>query len=397
MRILVCAAYTPYPPAGGGRADIWRRIQAFTELGHSVMLVHQFDPVGPHVPTVEHFVDMDDVLEARFSYPVDRNPVRMIQQAAQIWRLPWGVAKAIPASAQKTELAAAVARFQPDLIWLDGPWLGAVGTRIAAEYRLPIAYRSHNVEHVYLHRQAKASRNPRRQVAWRLATIGLKRYEFSLMKASQRVLDISLDDLAFWEGEGLTHGRWLPPLPELALTGPPSELIPGDVVFVGGLRLPNNIGGLRWLINDVLPLVRENRPDVTLSVVGSSPLPDLAAELEANPAVRTFYNVPSVYPHLFGAKVLANPVSVGSGVQLKMLDMLMTEAPIVTRSQGARGLPPECVAQFEIADTAQDFAAAILRRLDSPNMVSAERERSRQPFTIEAVGEALAGLRRSAL
>lgn len=394
MRILVCAAYTPYPPAGGGRADVWRRIQAFAKLGHAVMLVHQFDPAGPHVPTAKHFAEMDEVLEARFSYPVDRSPVRVVKRAAEIWRLPWGAAKAMPASVQKVELDAAVTRFQPDLIWLDGPWLGAVGTRLASGHGLPIAYRSHNIEHVYLRRQAKASTNPGKQVAWRLATIGLKRYEFSLMRAAHKVLDISLDDLAYWEGEGLRHGRWLPPLPEFALTGPPSEVIPGDVVFVGGLRLPNNIGGLRWLMNGVLPLVREVRPNVTLSVVGSSPLPDLAAELEANPAVQTFYNVPSVYPHLFGAKVLANPVSVGSGVQLKMLDMLMTEAPIVTRSQGARGLPPECVAQFEIADTAKDFAAAILRRLDSPGVVRDERERSRQPFTIEAVGEALAGLHR---
>lgn len=391
MRILVCAALTPYPPAGGGRADVWRRIQAFIELGHSVMLVHQFDPAGPLVPTTEHLAAMDEVLQARFTYPVKHGPRRIIQQVTHLW-LPWGVAKAIPASTESRELETAVRLFEPDLIWLDGPWLGAFATRIAAAHRLPIAYRSHNVEHLYLRRQAGASRSLRSKVTWRLATIGLKRYELSLMKASRRVLDISLDDLAYWQQEGVKQAHWLPPLPELALTGPPTQMIPGDVVFVGGLRLPNNVSGVRWLLNEVLPAVHRTRPEVTVSVVGSTPLPDLMAELAANPAVRAFYNVPSVYPYLFGGKVLVNPVSVGSGVQLKMLDMLMTEVPIVTRSQGTRGLPAETVAQFEVADSAEGFAAAILTHLGTPGVDARGRERSRQPFTVAAVGEALEGL-----
>jgi polysaccharide biosynthesis protein PslH len=47
-------------------------------------------------------------------------------------------------------------------------------------------------------------------------------------------------------------------------------------------------------------------------------------------------DVPDPTIYLFGAKVLVNPVMTGSGVQVKMLDMLMTDAPIVTASQGTR-------------------------------------------------------------
>lgn len=391
-RILVCAAYTPYPPAGGGRADIWRRIQAFTELGHSVMLVHQFDPAGPHVPTSEHLAEMDQVLQARFTYPVQHGPRRVIRQATQLLRRPWGVTRALPTVAESQELQEAVRKFRPEVIWMDGPWLGGTATRLATAHGLPIAYRSHNVEHVYLRRQASATPSRRNQLMWRLATVGLKRYELRLMGSAQRVLDISLDDLAFWKQEGVKNARWLPPLPELALTGPPTQVVSSDVLFVGGLRLPNNVGGVRWLINEVLPEVHKARPEVTVSVVGSTPLPDLAAELAANPAVRTYFNVPSVYPYLFGGKVLVNPVSVGSGVQLKMVDMLMTEAPIVTRTQGTRGLPAECLAQCSVSDSVEGFATAILRSLESPGVDRAARERSRQPFTVAAVGEAIAGL-----
>jgi hypothetical protein len=75
-----------------------------------------------------------------------------------------------------------------------------------------------------------------------------------------------------------------------------------------------------------------------------------------------------------------------------MLDMLMTDIPIVTRSQGVRGLPPECASQFDVADTTEEFAAAILRRLEVPAIDAVERERVRERFTLAAVSESLAGI-----
>lgn len=362
------------------------------ELGHSVMLLHQYNPDGQLIPTPEHFSHIDKVVESRYSFPIKRSPIRTIRQLVGIWRRPWHVAKSVPSGEDREAVDTAARKFRPDLIWLDGPWLGETGVRLAKEFRVPIAYRSHNVEHVYLRRQAKASPSRRNQLAWALAAVGVKRQELKLMKASSRVLDISLDDLAFWEKQGITNNRWLPPLPELALTGPPAEAISGDIVFVGGLSLPNNIRGVRWLVDEVLPIVRQQRPELTVSIVGSSPQPDLKSDLEANPSVRTFYNVPSVQPYLFGAKVLVNPVAIGSGVQLKILDMLMTDAPIVTTTQGIGGLPPECVAQVDVADTAELFAAAILRHVDGPMVNVEEREHSRGFFSMAAVREAIADI-----
>lgn len=392
MRILVCAAYTPFPPAGGGRADIWRRIEAFTQLGHSVMLLHQYDGESVLAPTVEAFAAMDEVLEARFSFPVRRGVARAARLLIGMGRRPWPATKAVPTGADEVSADAAVRAFQPDVVWLDGPWLGVSAKRYSTQFDVPLVYRSHNVEHVYMRRQAKASSHWRHRIVWTLATIGLKRYELGLMRASRRVLDISLDDLAFWEEQGVRNAEWLPPLPELAVTGPPVETIPGDIVFVGGLRLPNNVRGVRWLVDEVLPLVHEVRPELTVSIVGSSPKPELAAELAEHASVRAFFDVPSVHPHLFGAKVLVNPVAIGSGVQLKMLDMLMTNAPIVTRSQGVRGLPSECIAKEDVQDTAAGFATSILRNADATGVDVPRREHGRRFFTVAAVGAAIADL-----
>jgi len=397
MRVLVCTPYMPYPPRGGGRADIWRRVQALTQLGHQVMLLHQHEAEGPRAPLPEHFAEMDEVLTGRFSFAVERSRLRTVRQLLGMWRKPWDVAKGVPSGAVLDRMERAVADFAPEMVLLEGPWLGELGRRFAAQYDAPVVYRSHNIEHLYLKRQAQASRSVRNRIAWRLTTVGLKRYELMMMRNAALVLDISLDDLEFWRAQGVSDISWLPPLPELALSDPPTDRVEGEVLFVGGLRLPNNVHGVRWLVSEVLPILQSSHPDIVLSVVGSTPDEALRTELAANPAVRTFFDVDSVNPYLFGARVLVNPVSIGSGVQLKMLDMLMTEAPIITRSTGARGLPPRCVEQFEVADTKEAFAAAIVTQLETPTVDGAERDQVREMFTLASVRRALDELSRPAL
>ncbi|MCF7553854.1 glycosyltransferase [Pseudonocardia sp. WMMC193] len=393
MRIAVFAWDFPYPPRGGGRADVWRRIEGLLQLGHEVMLVNQVDPAGPRVPGVDDLSAVDARVQARFSFAIRRGRWRSLRRLVRVLRVPWRVATRVPDRDEYPALLEAVARFDPDLLWLDGPWFGEVVRRIRRERDVPIAYRSHNLEHTYLRRQAAAAARLRNRLAWRLAALGLRRYQLALMQESAAVFDISQDDLRYWRRHGVEHVGWLPPLPELALTPPSDERVSCDVVFVGGLRTPNNQQGVRWLVREVRPLVLRERPGTTFGVVGSYPDPGLAAELDPVPEVVTFYDVPDVTPYQFGARVLANPVAVGSGVQLKVIDMLMTEAPIVSRSQGLAGLPASCAAQVRVADTAEEFAAAIVAALDDPAVDPVSRDGVRALFGVGALGEALERVR----
>lgn len=392
MRILVCAWDFPYPARGGGRADIWRRVEGFVRLGHEVMLLNLYDPHGPRAPRPADLAAVDQVVSARYSFAISRSRGRTLRQLARLAQVPWHVANRVPDRGEQQAIDHAVRDFGPELVWLDGPWFGELGTRLAAELGIPLVYRSHNVEHLYLRRQASAAARRRDRVAWRLAAVGLERYQLRLMSRADRVLDISCDDLEHWRSRGVTGARWLPPLPELAINGPSPERIPTDVLFVGGLRTPNNVQGVRWLVERVLPLLRREVPGIRVGVAGSYPDPALAGELADAAGVETFFDVPDVTPLQFGTRVLVNPVAVGSGVQLKMLDMLMTDTPVVSRRQGMAGLPAGAAALVDVADDPEEFAAAVLRRLREPGVDRDARESFRRRFTVEGLREALEGL-----
>jgi len=402
MNICVFAPDIPYPPNRGGRADIWRRILALRLLGHQVMLVCLVEHDGPLAPSAADLAAVDAVVTARFCFPMRRGHWRTLRQLALAWRTPWHAATRVPLRNERRQLWVLLDGFAPDLMWLDGPWFGHLVLQALARFsRARLAYRSHNIEHQYLARQAAVAMRWRDQIAWRMACWGLARFERRLMDRANAVFDCSMDDLAIWQAQGVQRLHWLPPLPELAVTRASAEAadaaavavadappIPGEVVFVGNLTTPNNVRGVEFLLLEVLPLLRERRPGATVVIVGSQPGAEVRAwAAQTGAALRA--NVEQPMRHMHGAAVLVNPVMTGSGVQVKMLDMLMTDRPIVTTTQGTRGLPAEVAALLQVADNASAFADAVCAALHQGTVDMATRAQVRRQFSVEGLGMAL--------
>jgi glycosyltransferase involved in cell wall biosynthesis len=392
MRIAVFSPDIPYPPNRGGRADIWRRILALRLLGHQVMLVNLQEPEGPRAPTAADLVAVDAVVTARFSFAMRRSLWRTLKQMAMAWYTPWHAATRVPNADEQRRLWAQLDAFAPDVLWLDGPWFGRVVLAQLARRPSRLAYRSHNVEHHYLKRQAAVAVRARDRLAWHLACWGLRRFERMLLGRADAVFDISMDDLTYWRGQGVQRLHWLPPLPELAVTPAPQQVVAGEVVFVGNLGTPNNVRGVQFLLCEVLPLLRAQQPQTSMAIVGSNPTPEVTAWVAQATGVVLHANVAAPMQHLLGAKVLVNPVMTGSGVQVKMLDMLMTDRPIVTTTQGIRGLPAEVAGLLQVADAPQAFADAVRRALESGAVDLAARALVRRHFTVDGVSAALAQL-----
>lgn len=389
MKIAVFSPDFPYPPNRGGKADVWRRIEAFRSLGHEVMLVNMQEAIGAKAPNEVELRHVDLIVNKRFSFHIKRGLLRTTRQLFLSWLVPWHASTRIPNALEKKSLVAMMDQFQPDYIWLEGPWFTSSGFEFKNRYKIPLIYRSHNIEYVYIRNQARIAVRFRDRLAWSLACIGLRRFETRAIQNASIIFDISVDDLQHWKSVGVHNIHWLPPLPALALKTTTINLIDGDLVFIGNLGTPNNVRGVEWLIKEVLPRVRIKLPLVSCRIVGSNPTAFVSQLLAAADGVELCANVPDPNPYLFGAKVLVNPVMSGSGVQVKMLDMLMSDAPIVTASQGTRGLPPEFKSLFRVADDADDFAQAVCEEILKSSVDIPARKRAREVFSIAAVDKAL--------
>jgi len=194
---------------------------------------------------------------------------------------------------------------------------------------------------------------------------------------------------------GVSNISCLPPLPEAAIR--PSRVAGStrsrDVVFVGNLTTPNNIRGVEFLIREVMPLVWQQLPDVRLTIAGSSPTEPTRRLVANDGRVELLEDVPDAVELIASARVLVNPVQTGSGVMVKVLDMLMTDAPVVSSPQGACGLPAAVRQQLRIADGKADFAAAVVDCLQKPGINAVARESAREYFSLQSIRQLAARLR----
>ena len=106
-----------------------------------------------------------------------------------------------------------------------------------------------------------------------------------------------------------------------------------------------------------MPIVREQIPDFSLDLLGRCPPPELQRRASDTVHVRGF--VEDVRPYAARAGVFIVPLHVGSGIRIKILEAMAMGMAVVTTSVGGEGIAATPGVHFLVADTAEEFAAAI--------------------------------------
>ncbi|MDG2516804.1 glycosyltransferase family 4 protein [Lysobacter soli] len=141
-----------------------------------------------------------------------------------------------------------------------------------------------------------------------------------------------------------------------------------DLLFVGGFSHPPNLDAMKWFIAEVLPIVRERIPDVSLHIVGEL-TPQASAELQGT-GVRLHGRVENLDPYMDGCRLSVAPLRFGAGVKGKVNMAMSYGLPVVLTPVAAEGMHLTDGEEALIAESPEDFAAAILRVYREPALWS---------------------------
>jgi sugar transferase (PEP-CTERM/EpsH1 system associated) len=205
--------------------------------------------------------------------------------------------------------------------------------------------------------------------------ITIRRYEPMISRFFERTVMCSRVDADYLEqqaGQTLSNLRVIPNVvdtdfycPDSSATAAPEP----SLLFSGLMDKHVNVDAARYLVNDILPIIRKQRPDTRLFIVGPRPAPEVRA-MEREPGVTVTGYVDDLRDYINQASVVLCPVRVGAGTRNKILQAMSMRRPVVSTPLGAEGLDYAADRDLLIAADAVGFAAQVLRLLDQPELAA---------------------------
>ena len=241
----------------------------------------------------------------------------------------------------------------------------AVEDSAMSVFRFPAATPSVFTHHEVLRPRsiAPAPRSPRGWPGWAFGELDWRRWadfqrqawnRFDLVQVFSRRDAETLAELAPEVAPRVRvdpFGLVLPPAAD------PDREVVGTLLFVGNFAHSPNRDAARWLVDEIMPLVRERHAAARLRIVGTAPPPEIRAL--AGPDVELVADAPSVLPHLEQASVVLAPVRTGGGMRMKVLQAMAAGKTVVTTSRGREGY--DCFGEeppLAIGDDEGEIAAA---------------------------------------
>ena len=141
------------------------------------------------------------------------------------------------------------------------------------------------------------------------------------------------------------------------------------IVFIGVLNYKPNVEGIIWFVRHVMPLLREQVPDVKLQIIGRHPSPQVTAlSTEAN--VEVVGSVPDVRDYLRNAVASIAPLQIARGVQTKVLEAMASGRVAVCSKGAAEGIHGNDGEHLLVCDSPVQWAATLTRVITDPALRS---------------------------
>jgi polysaccharide biosynthesis protein PslH len=360
VRILLLTNIVPYPPHGGVHLRVFHLLKRIAEK-HEVVL-------GCHAWCEQ---------EAESAAELSRMGIRTVTGMLHVgnWRHAWPAIGAAMTGRppeivqyQTSELHALVREEHFDIVQVEETLLAPYADSIPKGAKTKTVLTFHNVHFVQARRIAGIESGAGKSLWANINALFMRRYEPSVAGKFDRSIAVSEVDRKLLLGSDaelnvsvIPNGvdtRELKPLPQ-----PKTRRA---IVFVGTLCYRPCIDAAVWLVRKILPLLREQVPDIEVWIVGKG----ATAEVEALAGENVFVTgwVPDTQSYYQRAAVAVAPLRAGGGSRLKILEAMALGRPVVSTTVGAEGIDVVDGETILIADDAAGFARAIAVALNEPTI-----------------------------
>lgn len=231
----------------------------------------------------------------------------------------------------------------------------------------------HNVEAMIWKRYCAVQTNAVKSMYLRQQWKKMAAFERAMCRRFDSVVTVSAEDREIIRRDyGATRVYDVPSGVDVGFFRPSGNFTshPNSLVFTGSMDWLPNGDGIRYFIEQILPLIKTRIPDVRLVIVGRNPDSHLLEVAKNDPAITVTGRVEDVRPYMEKAVAFIVPLRIGSGTRLKIFEAMAMEKPIISTTIGAEGLPVVHDRDLLLADTPESFAQEVVRVLSDRDLAS---------------------------
>lgn len=151
---------------------------------------------------------------------------------------------------------------------------------------------------------------------------------------------------------------------------PPPGSDTEEIIFIGTMGYLPNRDAARYMVQEILPLIRKSRPDCRLNLVGSGGT-DHLSDLVDEGVVNVTGRVDDPTTWYARSRLAVVPLRSGGGSRLKILEAMALGRPVVSTTLGREGLSLRDGQDILTADTAEAFADHVVSLLEDDRAMRA--------------------------
>jgi len=242
----------------------------------------------------------------------------------------------------------------------------APAVNLPRDLKTPVVLFQHNVEAEIWRRHYEVQVHPAKRFYLHLQWRKMQRFEKDVCRRVDSVIAVSEADARMMERDyGVAKVHDIPTGVDVDFFRPENgaSARSNSLVFTGSMDWLPNEDAMRFFVDDILPHVKREIPDVHLTIVGRNPYQSLLELAERDPALTVTGRVDDVRPYMEAAMAFIVPIRIGGGTRLKIYEAMAMEKPVISTTVGAEGLPLHDDVELMLADDPKSFAAAIVRVL----------------------------------
>lgn len=376
MNILILAHKPPYPAKDGSSLATLCLTEGLAKSGNSVTILAFSTPKHPckieQIPLeLRQLIDFNIVdINTKIS------PIKGIINLLFSNR-PYNIERFIDSNyARKLIEIIKVNSF--DIIQIEGLYLAPYINIIKELSRMPIVYRSHNIEHEIWQRLAINEKNWIKSQYYSLLSRRIRRMEVGIIHQVNALAAITKRDEQWFITNGFNQPSITIPMGySIQNSSGFSSTTNNEPCFLGSLDWKPNQEGLLWFIDNVWPLILSELSKLTFHVAGRNAPSTLIERFEREKTIIFHGEVKDSQEFLMDYSILIVPILSGSGMRVKIVEGMMLGKAIVTTSIGIEGIDAINYEHAIINDLPNEFAKAIIRLIRQPEYKVSIAEKAR--------------------